>query len=429
MLRTFFSFAISEKVIHKILLGMLMTMFCLVFLQNISIKYGQQFVYLADSFLKGRLDFQKEHERFLTMEIEGGNIFLDVAEFNDKLYWPLGPFPAVLLLPVVFFLGTWFLQGYLSFPLTLLSFYLLFKIALKLNFRKSDAIWLASSFIFGSSYLFLASISAYTYFANVIAFTLILLSLFEYLGKKRYLLIGAYLALAIATHLNLILASLFFILAIIRSDEDLKTKLRDLFRLMLPIFVIGGFLLLYNRLRFGTPFETGYNLQTSPPVLAAARSAGLFNLKHLPGNLFFLLFSGPLPVQVNPGYYVLKYPFITFNPWGMSIFFTSPILVYLFLMRWRDKIVKIAIISFLFALFPILLYYGIGIYQVGYRYAVPLYPFLYLILAKALAPKLTIKPKMLIAIGIILNWHFLACHWLTSLRIYSLFNLEKILSL
>ena len=398
-------------------------MFCLVFLQNISVKNGQQFVYLADSFSKGRLDFQKEHERFLFAKIGGENIFLDAVEFNNKLYWPLGPFPAILLLPFVFFLGTWFLQGYLSFPLTLLSFYLLFKIALRLNFRKSDAIWLASSFIFGSSYLFLASISAYAYFANVIAFTLILLSLFEYLGKKRYLLIGTYLSLVIATHLNLILASLFFILAIIQSNEDLKIKLRDLFRLMLPIFVVGGLLLLYNRLRFGTLFETGYNLQTSPPVLAAARSVGLFNFKHIPGNLFFLLFSGPLPVQVNSGYYVLKYPFITFNPWGMSIFFTSPILIYLFLALWRDKIIKIAIVSFLFALTPILLYYGIGIYQIGYRYAVPLYPFLYLILAKALAPKLTIKPKMLIAAGIILNWHFLICHWL------NLHNLEEILSL
>lgn len=413
-----------------IIFFLFLTAFVIIFWQNISMTTGQNFIYLADSFLKGRLDFQPEHEKLLESKMKKDFILLDAVNFEGKIFWPLGPFPAIILMPFVAIFGTDFLQGYLSFLLVVLSFILLFKMALKMSFKENDSIWLASSFIFGSCFLFLASVPGYSYFANVVAFTCILLSIFEWLNRKRYLIIGACLSFAIATQLSLLSIIPFFLLSVIIDKKSVKQKITDLLKICIPVFLVGCLLLFYNWLRFGNVFETGYNLQINPPVLTEARSIGLFNIKHAPGNLFFLLFSGPSPVQTNPKYYLLQYPFITFNPWGMSIFSTSPILLYLILIPWRDKLVKLAALGFFCGLIPVLLYYGIGIYQIGYRYIIPLYPFLFLMLARTLSPKLDTRAKMLILLGIILNWHFLFCHFINAAPAVfkTIYNIEDMLT-
>jgi hypothetical protein len=387
---------------------------------NLKTRANQQFVYLADSLARERLDFQEEHQRFLTQEVGGKSIWTDTAEFAGKKYWPLGPFPAVLLLPFAFIFGTNFLQGYISFALTLLNFYLLYQIAKKLGLEKVSAAWLASFFIFGSVYLGVAAFSVSWYFAQVVAVTLLLLALFEYLRpvevrpptevgppKIRWWLIGAYLAAAMLTRSNLILASLFFILMIVKDNCPRDKKIKNLSHFSSLILASVFLLLLYNWARFGNPLESGYNLQDIAPAHAAARAVGLFSLRHIPGNLFFLLFRGPNPVLASPTSYILKWPYITANIWGVGIFFTSPIFLYLFAAPWRDKLVRAATYASLLLLFSIVTYYGIGAVQVGYRYALDFLPFLYVILCKGLAPKLPLKAKILIVLGIILNWHLL----------------------
>ncbi len=87
-----------------------------------SIAFGeQQFVFLAKSFLEGKL--------YLT-EIPYGNLG-DLSLYNNHYYWPLGPFPAIILLPFVAIFGTNFLQIFLQFPLNILNYFLLFKISKK----------------------------------------------------------------------------------------------------------------------------------------------------------------------------------------------------------------------------------------------------------------------------------------------------------
>ena len=323
-----------------------------------------------------------------------------------KKYWPLGPFPAVFILPFVFIFGTAMLQGFISFALTVLNFYLLFQLAKKFRFSQSDAIWLAAFFIFGSVYLAVAVYSVSWYFAQVVAVTALLLALDEYFKKKRYWLIGSYLACAIATRSNLILAVIFFGLGILGEAVDWRSKVKKLIILFSPIAAAILLLLIYNFLRFGNPLETGYNLQDIAPIFATARSYGLFTLRHIPGNLFFLLFRGPDPVRADPGAYVLAYPYIVPNIWGMSIFFTSPLFLYLFSASWKSKITRAAGLTSLAILLTIITYYGIGTAQIGYRYALDFYPFLYLILCEALSPKLPAKAKILIVLGIILDWYF-----------------------
>lgn len=397
------------KIVKITIVAIILTiMFGMVLAYNISIKTNQQFIYLADSFIKGRLDFQPEHIDFLTVRKDNyGLIWTDTAEWLGKKYWPLGPLPAALLAPFVKIFGTDFLQGYVSFVLTLLNFWLLWKIAKKLNLPNSDSLWLAAFFIFGSAYLGVATFSVSWYFGQVVAVTLLLLALHEYYYKKHWWLIGVYLALAIITRNTLLFTSLFFIWMVLFGTNSRDKKIKNLFQLVSLILTSLFLILVYNWARFGDPFQGGYSLQDIPPVLSRARDFSLFSLLHVPGNLFFLLFRGPDPVLLQPDTYVLKYPYISANIWGLGIFFTAPLFLYLFSAPWRDKEVRAATLASLITLIPILTYYGIGVSQIGYRYILDIYPLLYVILGKALAPRLPLKAKILIVLGIILNWHLL----------------------
>ena len=55
------------------------------------VRHEQQYVRLAESFLSGKLHLLVELPEHLH----------DTALYGGRYYWPLGPFPAVLLMPFV----------------------------------------------------------------------------------------------------------------------------------------------------------------------------------------------------------------------------------------------------------------------------------------------------------------------------------------
>lgn len=136
-------------------------------------------------------------------------------------------------------------------------------------------------------------------------------------------------------------------------------------------------------MRFGSFTEQGYTNQiVSNKYLEKAREYGLMSLIHVPGNLYYFLLSGPIPVFKDNISHVLQFPFVKANPWGMSIFLTSPIFIYLFSLSYKDRLSKILIITIAAIALPIFLYYGIGWRQFGYRYALDFLPFLFFLLIK-----------------------------------------------
>ncbi|OGD95046.1 hypothetical protein A3F02_01220 [Candidatus Curtissbacteria bacterium RIFCSPHIGHO2_12_FULL_38_9b] len=91
----------------------------------------------------------------------------------------------------------------------------------------------------------------------------------------------------------------------------------------------------------------------------------------------------------------------------MSIFILSPILLLIVRTDSKRKIVKISFITILATLIPILLYYGIGWRQIGYRYALDFAPFLLIPLVIALK-KINIKTiGILVLSGVLITWFFI----------------------
>lgn len=370
---------------------------------NFLVRQEQQFSYLAKSFLQGKTYF-----------LEKPGTWIDTAPFENRYYWPLGPLPAVVLMPFVFLFslfGNFFYQGYLQPSLALGVFYLCYKIAKHYKYSHQDSLLLAFGFMFSSVFLNVVIWPWSWWFAQVITVFLIFLSIYIYLKKRNYIILGLISGLLFLTRLpaSLIIAFFVFDILFLSKQSSLK-KIKALASLLTPFFVCIILMLIYNFVRFGNVLEQGYQHQiVGTDSLAKAREYGVLSIKHLPGNLYYFLLSTPLPVFKDNVSHVLEFPFIKATPWGMSIFVTSPYLFYLFFLNYKDKFSKIILLTVFIIALPIFLYYGIGFAQYGYRYSLDFLPLLYLLLIRNYIKKyrfLTTKFKILIIISAIANLFF-----------------------
>jgi hypothetical protein len=138
----------------------------------------------------------------------------------------------------------------------------------------------------------------------------------------------------------------------------------------------------YNQARFHNAFDQGYAEQIIPAHADAARALGIMSAQHLPGNLYTLLLAAPNPVRRDNESIVLAFPYVVANPWGMSLWVTSPLFLYLLGLRHRDDTSLLLLLTILLIALPILFYYGIGYRQFGYRYSLDFLPFLYYLLLR-----------------------------------------------
>ncbi|MBI3335174.1 MAG: hypothetical protein HY001_01610 [Candidatus Portnoybacteria bacterium] len=358
---------------------------------NFTNTSNQQFVYLADSFLHGQTHFR---------ELPGS--YRDLIWQEGKFYWHLGPFPAVLLMPFVIFWGTTFLQGYVQFFLTLLNFYLLYRIALILGMKKKiHALWLGFGYIFATMYLPAALLSDSWRFAQVVATSLLLFAILEYITKRRFWLIGIVLAFLIATRFHLVLALAFFIVGILTEKAQWKEKLTASFHLMAPVIVMGVILLFYNYVRFDDIFETGYRYVPSGNVRfglerhmeIAFQYSGekLFSLLYLPTNIYYYILQAPSPILLNPQSHILIPPYLIVNGQeSYGILISAPLFLFALMASTKEKLVRQSWIAAGLIFMLLLLHYVANL-----RYLLDLAPFLFVILVRTLAPTLHFPIKIL----------------------------------
>lgn len=363
-------------------------LFIVFFTTNIFVVTQQHFVLLARSFINGQL----------TIPPTDNNVS-DLALFQGKYYWPLGPLPAILIMPFVP-IFKYFLQGYIAFPLSLLNFYLLYKIARKFEHNHQKSLLLATFFVFGSVYTPLAALPASWYFAQTVACSFLIFAVYEFLNNRRYLIIGILIALSVATRLNLLFSSLFFLYYIFKKPDRIINLLKFTTPILITLILIG----IYNFARFQTPIESGYNLQLIPQEASDRRSIGLFSIYHIPSNLFFMLLEGPEPVLNSA--HELKAPFVTFDSYGLSLFFLSPVLFYLYKANFKKEIIAVSTVTIFVLLIPVITYYGIGHRQVGFRYALDFFPFIYLLLIDAVKKVKINKLYWVILIGVFISIYF-----------------------
>jgi hypothetical protein len=370
---------------------------------NLGMSGSDQWQMLAQSFLHGKLYF-----------LHTPNPITDSAFWAGRYYWPFGPFPAVVFMPFVALadvLKVNFLQGWIQFPLVVLVFVLAYRVGKKF-FSADDAAWFAVAFTFASAFLWIASMPGWGYLPYVFSAAAMWAALYEYLGRKRQWLIGLLMAIVLASRTTAALGIVFFLGDILfLSKITWRKKIKSAVELLAPFVVALLLLAVYNYARFGNVFETGYAFQISAnQSLTAARAYGLFSIVHVPGNLYYFLFSAPLPVFRDAVSHVLAFPFLKANPWGMSILVTSPYLLALFFLSHREKISRLLIATAIIVIIPSLLFFGLGYRELGYRFALDFMPFVYFLFMRNYAAQfgaLSIRLKWLIALSALFDLYLL----------------------
>ena len=352
----------------------------------------EQFVSLASSFLQGKLYFP--------------SATFDAAINAGRYYWPLGPFPAVLLMPFVYIFGSLMKQGYLLFFLNVLNIFLLFRITKQLTGNFNNSIIISFAVLFSTAYLGIALTPWSWYFAQTVGFTLTLLALEAYFFNRPWLIMGIYIALAYATRVSLIFTAVFFILNLFYSNFSDKIKFKKLAMLIIPTIVsiiVVGF---YNYARFGNPLETGYSKQPLDGPVGVNRTFGLWSFIHIPTNLYSMFLKMPDPIFI-PGTQIMQFPYLKVDGSGLSILFTSSIFIWILFSNWKESKVRFAAITSLVLIFDLSGSFTNGGWQYGYRYAIDYYPFIFIILIYSFKKAVSYKFLTIAIAAFLVNLYFI----------------------
>jgi hypothetical protein len=228
-------------------------------------------------------------------------------------------------------------------------------------------------------------------------------ALYFVLVEFRPLVAGAFFALAIGNRTELALCLPIFIYFLVRGiapdSRDLKSLVQQsreksrvfIYFLIVPI-ALGLLTAIYNYARFHSIFDFGYS--HIPNVLQEPwYQHGLFSLNAIPWNIHKMLFEG---FRDAP-----NFPFISFYPFGCSIFLASPFLFLLFREGGPHKAAAwIAIGLLTFALWA---HGNPGGWQFSYRYAMVLLPWMFLLLLGSGRAKLSVIELSLFVISITIN--------------------------
>jgi 4-amino-4-deoxy-L-arabinose transferase-like glycosyltransferase len=360
------------------------------------------FVPLADALVHGQLGLSAAFSS-LSDVVLGPNGLYNVV---------FPPAPAVLLVPPVLVFGTGFPQAWASILLGAANVAIMSLILARMGVSRQMRVALSLVFAFGTSVWFSAQVGTGWHVAHVSSLFFILLAIWACQRDARTWVIGLLFAGAVLSRLSMLAAAPFFLAYV--ADRTLRAPLDD----RTPFGVIGlaasrraldlrryislawpmasalvfplALYLVYNALRFGSPFENGYALIPGLSSVPAFQN-GIVSLTAIPRNLFALLLASP---STAPGF-----PFLLPSLVGsMSLILTTPLLLWAGLARDRDWFTIGAWGSVALILVPTLLRADPGGVQFGFRYAQDLLPFLFLLAVRGLRGR--ISPLAWVAIGI-----------------------------
>jgi hypothetical protein len=331
---------------------------------------------LADAFLHGRI-WLDEAPSWL-------NELIPVPGATNQWYVTYPPAPAVLALPFVKLFGTGFpAQVYSSLYGALCAglMYLLLG-RLNLGLRIRDRLALTGVFTFGTVFWFVAIGGSAWYFAHVAAVLFTLAASLVALSRRAVWAAGLLIGFAALSRLPAGLAAPFVLAAALGFPRslrgiDLRQAVRTAVVFGLGLAIPVAIYVAYNEVRWGTISDQGYVL--IPGVLEDPIYAkhGIFSIWYIPRNVFAILFRS--------WNYVDDAPWLQPSWWGLGLFLTTPLYLWLAKANWRSPMVWWAAASVALVSLPIITHGNVGISQFGYRFSLDFQVPLFVVLATAFA--------------------------------------------
>lgn len=163
--------------------------------------------------------------------------------------------------------------------------------------------------------------------------------------------------------------------------DDPQSAFRTLAAFCAAPFVLGVLTLVYNYVRFHSFTDFGY--ARIPGVLDEPwYNHGIFSLYYIPGQAWEMLWK---PWETKNAF-----PYLLPNGFSSSILWSSPFVLYALRFGARDRVLKYASWLAIFVLTFLLWMHGnSGGWQFGYRYAMVLLPWLFVILLESSPKKIT----------------------------------------
>lgn len=354
------------------------------------------FVYQAQAWLEGRLDVDPRvlpnlEDWACVREVAGQKQRCEgpVRE-TDRWYVSFPSFPAVVMLPFVALHGYQFNDtsfGVFVGALAVVLFYRLLRELARAGEQPLDAresLALALLLAFGTLFLSCAIRGEVWFSAEVMGVALTCLYLHCAVGARRPLLAGLFFSMATLTRTPLAFTGVFFVLEVLcpgpgrlqqlrRLGERTRPAARALGRFAAGAAPLALLAVAYNVHRFGAPGEFGHAFLYDNRVNPDIDAYGLFDLRYLPRNLeaAFLLLPRLSLRPLRLGY----------DPQGLSLLLTLPLLVLLLVPRVRPRLHLPLWLTAGACALPGLLYQNTGYMQFGFRFSLDYTPYLLLLFA------------------------------------------------
>ncbi len=321
------------------------------------------YLHLARAFLAGRVNLT-----------DLPSFYQDVITIGNKVYVPFPVGPALSLIPFIL-LNSNITQQAVSVligSLNVFVFFLFFK-----RFTNTKiSIFLSMFLAFGTAMFWASVVGTTWYFAHVVAFLFLTLSLIAHF-EKRDVLSGILFSLAVLSRYPILLGIVFFVLQL-RNEKGRLMKFLIAAAALAPVHFV------YSYLRFGSFFKTGYvevyqaYLKMNYPytILQLIDSKiplfGYLDLRNIPLHFFTAFIQPPIVTQslnISP------------SPYGMGIIFTSPLLFLALKFPFKKGLETNLMIGVLSIALIDFLHYMQGWVQFGYRFILDFLPFLLILLA------------------------------------------------
>ena len=302
---------------------------------------------------------------------------------ETRWYVSFPPFPAIAMLPAFLIWGYDTNDVVLTILWAALGAVLFFLLLEQLRDRglsvrkPRENVLLAVLFTFGTVQFFSAIRGEVWFTGLILGVTLHFAYVLFSVGARHPFWAGLMLGLGMATRTPIAFAFPFFALEMLRDGDRLRWPgwgpvLRKGLVFAVPVLAVGLALMAYNQARFESPFEFGHTFLANG-TRASIREHGLFSWWFLKSNLAAAI--------TNPPVFDGFPPFIHITRHGLSLFFCTPVLLYVLRpVQWSAFARNLAITAAIVAI-PDLFYQNTGWMQFGYRFGLDFLPYLFVMLA------------------------------------------------
>ena len=357
------------------------------------------FVYGGATFVRSQASsWGSDHMMILASDLFVGRSDLsslttinDIVTINGRNYQAMSLLPTVPYLPLVPFAALWpFSRWIVSAVIGIVAGWLALPLARRYGPGGTADYWLAALGAFGTLLLTLTIEGDFYYLAHLEAVLLTFLALIEWHDRRRPWVVGLLIGLAALARPTLLVVAVPFGLALLAEAED---RLKAAVTFALPLLVVLAVTGWWDYVRFGSPFETGYDIAWIEGPLQELRDQGLFSIVHVPTNLALFL-GGGFTVRD-------AFPWLVPSIEGHSILLTTPALLIAVGASLRERLNQVLWAAAIMAAVPVFMYYGgggAGTY--GYRYAMDFVPFLVALVAIALRDRFGNLERVLIGLSV-----------------------------